>query len=44
MVNHESWKSIYFVGQKVKGEGQVAERNSAVTGLGHDTLVSAGFF
>ena len=39
MVHHKFCKLIYFGGQKVK-----VTRHKNIAGVGHGTLVSAGFF
>jgi len=41
MFHNETWKSIYFRSQKVKGQGHQSQ-NIAI--VGHCTLLSAGFF
>jgi len=41
MVHHDSWKSIYF---GVKRSNIKATKHKNIAGMGHSTLVSAGFF
>jgi len=41
MVHHESWKLIYF---GVKGSKVMVTRYKNIAGVGHGTVVSAGFF
>ena len=41
MFHNETWKSIYFQSQKVKVQGHQSQN---IAGVGHCTLLSAGFF
>ena len=41
MVNHESWKSIY---SGSKGQRPRSRSTKSIAGVGHNAVVSAGFF